>query len=284
MEEKAMQELTIIKQNGGAYIDSREVAEAIGKRHDHLLRDIKGYCKTIEKVTDPKIGVSSFFVESTYFDSTGRELLCYLISKMGCELVANKLTGEKGVLFSVAYVVKFNEMEAAEREAEIKAHARPRLNEYTKAARTVLNGFSQCCVMPDSVMNFLRGVYEPLGIEIIPHGYDDYELYYTVTEIAQQLGIYSETGRPHGHAVSAIITKLENAEHHAVAIPFGLVGVSMRYDYRMIERVRKWITDNGFPCEVPYDGFAYHLYYDRQLSMFDYGEDVLNLNIEIRIY
>jgi len=46
---------------------------------------------------------------------------------MGCEMIAHKLIGEKGVLFTAAYVAKFNEMEIAEREAEIKSHARPRL-------------------------------------------------------------------------------------------------------------------------------------------------------------
>jgi phage regulator Rha-like protein len=38
-----MNQLTIIKRNGGAYIDSREVAAYIGKRHDNLLRDIAKY-------------------------------------------------------------------------------------------------------------------------------------------------------------------------------------------------------------------------------------------------
>src|SRR5699024_12364961 len=36
---------------------------------------------------------------------------CYLLTKQGCEMVANKLTGEKGVLFTAAYVTKFNQME-----------------------------------------------------------------------------------------------------------------------------------------------------------------------------
>ncbi|MCL1805797.1 MAG: Rha family transcriptional regulator [Clostridiales bacterium] len=63
--------------------------------------------------TAPKAGVSGFTLESTYRDSTGRTLPCYLLSKMGCELVANKLTGEKGVLFTVAYVARFNELEAS---------------------------------------------------------------------------------------------------------------------------------------------------------------------------
>jgi len=108
-----MNELTVINQNGRLLADSRDVAEMIGKRHDHLLRDIKGYIEVIEKATAPKIGVSDFFIENTYQDSTGRSLPCYLLTKQGCEMVANKMTGEKGILFTAKYVQAFNRMEQA---------------------------------------------------------------------------------------------------------------------------------------------------------------------------
>jgi Rha family phage regulatory protein len=273
-----MYELTIIKKDGGTYIDSREVAEAIGKRHDHLLRDIGKYREIIMKIIDPKNGLNDFFIGSSYVDSIGRTLPCYLISKMGCELVANKLTGEKGVLFTTAYVKKFNEMEAAEREAEIKSHARPRLSEFNSAVKNVLNGLAYCFAAPKRVMNFLRGAYEPFGIDVLPESDDS--SYFTVTAIAAQLGIYSDTGRPHGHAVSAIISKLENHANHAVAVPYGLVGVTFRYDSHIVEAVRNWITENNSPREVPHQGFDYHIYYDRQLSLFDDGDDKFDFDYE----
>jgi phage regulator Rha-like protein len=43
--------------------------------------------------TERKIASSDFFTGSTYTDPTGRTLPCYLITKKGCEFVANKLTG-----------------------------------------------------------------------------------------------------------------------------------------------------------------------------------------------
>ena len=52
-----MNELTIIKRGDTAYIDSREVAEIIGKRHDHLLRDIDGYLKILGKITAPNFSL-----------------------------------------------------------------------------------------------------------------------------------------------------------------------------------------------------------------------------------
>jgi Rha family phage regulatory protein len=268
-----MYDLTIIKHNGGAYVDSRDVAVAIGKRHDNLLRDIDGYLKILRKSNALNFEGINFFVESTYIDTRGREKPCYLISKLGCEVCAHKLTGEKGVLFTAAYVKRFNEMEAAEREAEIKSHAKPRLGEFNSAVKNVLSGMSLAYTAPDKVMKFLRGAYEPLGIEVLPYFEDDYYGYYTATEIAGMLGIYSYTGRPHALAVSAIISKLDNWAHHAMVVPYGLVGVNYRYDNHILESVRAWIEDNNRPALVPYHDFDYHIFYTRQMSLDEFDEE-----------
>lgn len=105
-----MNELSIIHKNGVDVIDSREVAEAIGKEHRHLIRDIRNYAEVIENSTEPNFGLSDFFIPHTYTDSTGRTLPCYLLTKKGCDMVANKMTGEKGVLFTAAYVTAFEKM------------------------------------------------------------------------------------------------------------------------------------------------------------------------------
>jgi Rha family phage regulatory protein len=109
-----LNQLKIISQNGKLLTDSRDVAEMVGKRHNHLLRDIDGYVAILTNSTEPKIGVSDFFIESTYQDSTGRTLPHYYITKKGCDMVANKMTGKKGVLFTATYVTKFEEMEKKE--------------------------------------------------------------------------------------------------------------------------------------------------------------------------
>ena len=257
-------ELTIIKQKGGVYIDSREVADFIGKKHKDLLRDIRGYVKILSRFTERKLAPSDFFLESSYFDSTGRELPCYLLSKSGCELCANKLTGEKGVLFTAHYVAMFNMMEAAEREREIKAHKTPRLSEFNSAVKNVLNGMSQAYVAPDGVMKFLRGVYEPLGIEVSETG--GTPCFYSATDIAQVNGIYSESGRPHSHAVAAIISKLNINESQMVVIPYGLVGVTYRYDIDVMCAVGDWVRNNGYPLDIPYLDFDYHVRYKNEKS------------------
>ena len=98
----------IVLENDGVYtVDSREVARMVEKNHYDLLRDIRRYCDVL---TERKIAVSEYFVESTYLDPTGRELPCYLCTKKGCDMIANKLTGKKGILFTATYIEAFEKM------------------------------------------------------------------------------------------------------------------------------------------------------------------------------
>lgn len=98
----------LIIKDGVKAIDSREVAEMIEMRHTDLLRKIAKY---EEFLLNAKMRSVDFFVPSEYQDVTGRNLKCYLLTKKGCDMVANKLTGEKGVIFTAKYVNRFEEME-----------------------------------------------------------------------------------------------------------------------------------------------------------------------------
>lgn len=96
------------------FIDSREVAEMVGKQHNELLKDIRRYA---EQLGEGKIPQSDFFTESTYKSDRGKEYPCYNVTKKGCEFIAHKLTGVKGTEFTAKYINRFHEMEDA-----IKAH------------------------------------------------------------------------------------------------------------------------------------------------------------------
>ena len=52
-----------------------------------------------------------FFVPSTYTNDHNQTFPCYLLTQKGCEMVANKLTGEKGILFTAAYVNAFHALQ-----------------------------------------------------------------------------------------------------------------------------------------------------------------------------
>lgn len=103
--------MPMTRENKVEYVaDSREVAGMLGKDHKKLLRDIKVYMEYLEK---SNFGLYNFFIESSYKDSNNRQRPCYLLTKQGCEMVANKMTGKKGILFTATYVQAFNDMEQA---------------------------------------------------------------------------------------------------------------------------------------------------------------------------
>jgi anti-repressor protein len=89
-------------------LSSREVAEMVGKDHDQLLRSIRTYEDYLDSA---KLQTQEYFIKNTYLSSQNKELPCYLITKIGCDMIANKLTGKKGVIFTAKYVKRFNEME-----------------------------------------------------------------------------------------------------------------------------------------------------------------------------
>jgi Rha family phage regulatory protein len=104
-----MQELQVLEQNNELYVDSREVAEMVEKRHANLVRDIDNYQDVL--CQNSKLSSDEYFVESNYQAGTGKQYKHYLLTKKGCDMVANKMTGEKGILFTATYVNAFHEMQ-----------------------------------------------------------------------------------------------------------------------------------------------------------------------------
>ena len=104
-----MQDLQVVEQNNEFYVDSREVAEMVGKRHTDLLRDIDNYLSVI--LQNAKLRSADFFVASSYTSNNNNMYKCYLLTKKGCDMVANKMTGSKGVLFTAMYVDAFHKMD-----------------------------------------------------------------------------------------------------------------------------------------------------------------------------
>lgn len=96
-------------------ITTLEVAEMMETEHWKLLRKLDGDKKSdgiIKILTDNNFVVSDYFIPSTYRDVSGKENKCYEVTKLGCDFLANKSTGEKGVLFTARYVKRFYELES----------------------------------------------------------------------------------------------------------------------------------------------------------------------------
>lgn len=115
-----MQALQVIEKNNEFYVDSREVAEMVGKEHKNLIRDIENYKSVI--LQSSNLSLDNYFVESTYLGANNRKTKHYLLTKKGCDMVANKMTGSKGILFTATYVDAFHEMqEHIKKQSQINA-------------------------------------------------------------------------------------------------------------------------------------------------------------------
>ncbi|HDR7316677.1 Rha family transcriptional regulator [Bacillus toyonensis] len=111
-----MNQLQIISKDGQLLVESREVAEMVGKRHSDLIRSIENYTYVLENA---KLRSQDFFIETNYTTAgNNKTYKNYLLTRKGCDMVANKLTGEKGVLFTAAYVTRFEEMENSLRKQD----------------------------------------------------------------------------------------------------------------------------------------------------------------------
>lgn len=115
-----METFTQDKKNNVQTITTLEIAEMMEIPHYEILRKLEGTKNAdgstkqigiIPVLTDGNFPVSDYFTLSTYKDASGKENRCYNATKLGCDFLANKFTGEKGILFTAKYVKRFHEME-----------------------------------------------------------------------------------------------------------------------------------------------------------------------------
>ncbi len=87
-------------------VTSLDVAETFGKRHDHVLRDVKELgCS--EEFRLPNFG------ETYYLDAQGRKQRMVVMTRDGFTLLAMGYTGDLAMKFKEAYIRQFNAMESA---------------------------------------------------------------------------------------------------------------------------------------------------------------------------
>lgn len=117
-------QLPVFEHRGRPVADSRDVALFVGKDHAHLLRDIRRYVKAMKKFNESNVGFvgtaeepantklnpMGYFIEAAYIDEKGETRPCFYCTEMGCEMVANKMTGDKGIIFTAQYVKAFHAM------------------------------------------------------------------------------------------------------------------------------------------------------------------------------
>lgn len=94
---------------GQPMTNSRDVAELFGKRHADVLRALTAL------ECSPQFTERNFAL-SEYRDSTGRAVRAYNMTKDGFVFLVMGFTGKEAARFKLAYIARFNEMEAELRQ------------------------------------------------------------------------------------------------------------------------------------------------------------------------
>ena len=93
-------------ENGRLRVDSKIIADAFGKIHRNVLRDIDGLdCSEKFRVLN--------FEQSSYQSAQGKTLPCISMTKDGFCFLAMGFTGEKAAAWKEAFIDAFNQMETA---------------------------------------------------------------------------------------------------------------------------------------------------------------------------
>lgn len=98
-------------------------------------------------------------------------------------------------------------------------------------------------------------IYSDNGYPVKVPLISDVPVLWDCTTIAKELGICSESGRPHDKAVSAIIQKMYVSEEEMVKTAYsrnGHDGVTVQYKDSVLRKIKLWLKENGYPTVIEY--------------------------------
>lgn len=98
-------------------------------------------------------------------------------------------------------------------------------------------------------------IYSDSGYPVTVPLISDVPKLWDCTTMAKKLGIYSESGRPHDKAVSAIIQKLDLFTDEIVRTAYsrnGHEGVTVQYKDSVLAKAKEWLEENGYPSVIEY--------------------------------
>lgn len=255
-----MNSIEILKKaDGTATITTLEVAEMMEVEHKEILKKLEGTKKPdgsikqigiIPTLTEGNFPLSDYFILSSYKDASGKENKCYQVTKLGCDFLANKFTGEKGILFTARYVKRFNEME--QNQICEKYESISEINETVK----ILTPFLEKAGL-DSKIQLLtvKTIYEKAGLEL-PIILKADNQYFDTTYIARKVGVYyRNSGKPADKVVNEIIRRLDIPEEMYMDTwesKGKWQGTVRKYSEEIIKMINEWCRINGHPINIQY--------------------------------
>lgn len=191
--------------------DSRQVAEAFGKRHDNVIATIRGLLKNKE--------TKQMFYETTYHnEQNGQTYPIYLMNRDGFSLLVMGFTGQKALEWKLKFIEAFNAMEKEIRKQQAVPKITPNPHYRTRMIKTAVKDAADTAAMiadvfhvktPMAMTAAMQMVGEAYGVDMgplkrfIPAEANPSTL--TPTKIAKRMNIVNSKGNPNPQQVNAML-------------------------------------------------------------------------------
>lgn len=138
------------------------------------------------------------------------------------------------------------------KKKEYKKEKLPSVNQMVKNIKGALHdaGVDSKYIAAEIVRIYSDNGY-PVKVPLI----SDVPALWDCTTMAKELGIFSESGRPHDKAISAIIQKLDIFTEEIVKTAYsrnGHDGVTVQYKDSVLQKAKEWLEENGYPTMIEY--------------------------------
>lgn len=133
-----------------------------------------------------------------------------------------------------------------------KADELESLSVVNETLKMVMDRIDKLPVAEESKILVMKGILKKAGVDI-PIDIAAEQKYYDTKQIGREVGIYSSSGKPHSQAINAILSNIEilDTEKKDVWESNGSwQGTVTKYTKDVINKVRKWVSDNNFPIEI----------------------------------
>lgn len=151
-----------------------------------------------------------------------------------------------------------------ERKAKLDRAEAMRLNALSRLAKPLIEMYKEADVSPAFKIRAMENFYGSDGPKLPAGALTEPEPIMDATAIAKELGIVSNAGIHHAHAVGAIISDLNLTGDEVVVVPFfknGHASTGYAYKASVCEKVRLWLDERHWPTVISSGSKNYHVQY-----------------------
>ncbi len=141
------------------------------------------------------------------------------------------------------------------------------LNAKNRVANDLQKLYDRAGIKPEYQAQALSAFYAVDGVNLPRIALQGTKQTYDKTTIAKMVGVYSKASggkQPHAQAVGAIIDQLDISDDEKEKLPYyrnGHNGEDYEYTDSVVEKVRSWIDEHGYPVPLSLNGKKYNVVY-----------------------